>query len=294
MIQATALQARRGSRVVLRIEHLQLQPGSCVAVVGPNGAGKSTLLHLMSGALSPRTGHVDVHGLDPAKTSPRARAARMAVLTQQENASPFPVRDVLEMGLFAVPASSGGPKRAAAKWQDRTSGQRIDRMLDHLELTALAERPLDRLSGGQQRRVQLARVLLQAEAFAEAAPLPSGKPWILLDEPTDALDPRHALLVVDRLRRKANAGHGVLAVLHDLNLAAFMADRVLLIHEGRLLADGPPEGVLTPALLEQAYGCPFQRVPMPGNDAAGGTMRSMLQPLPHASFQRTAMHASIG
>ena len=189
----------------------------------------------------------------------------MAVLTQEEQSSPFRVQEVLAMGLYALPMQSGSQKR------------RIRRMMRALELLDLAERPLNRLSGGQQRRVHLARVLLQAEAFAALPEHQDSKPWILLDEPTDALDPRHAMLVLDVLRRQAKAGHGVLTVLHDLNLAAVLADRVLLLHEGRILADGSPAEILQPKLLQRAYGCPFQRQLL--RDAQG-LERPMVLPMP--------------
>lgn len=278
MIELTQVNAAHGRRTVLALDQLRLLPGQRVAVVGPNGAGKSTLLALLAGAMHPRQGRVRINGLNPATTPPGERARHMAVLTQHEHASPFAVRDILAMGLYALPKGPTRNARSATANSGLNPDARIVRILKELELTPLARRPLDRLSGGQQRRVHLARVLLQAEAFAAQASssqVSAAQPWILLDEPTDALDPRHALLVLDVLRRKAEQGHGLVAVLHDLNLAAALADRVVLLHEGRLLADGTPDVVLQPELLEKAYGCPFRRVLVPDGE---GQPRPVLLP----------------
>lgn len=253
MIRAEHLLLVRGGRPVLDLDALVLHTGRMMAVVGPNGAGKSTLCMALAGDLAPERGTVSVSGRDPGTMTHGQRARSMAILTQEESSGPFPVHEVLAMGAYASILTKA-QRHALAGETLRAHG-----------LAALADRPLDRLSGGQSRRVHLARVLLQAEAAYRSGVV---APWILADEPTDALDPRHAQWAMDALRREADRGRGVLVILHDLNLALRWADDALLLHAGRMLAHGPAARVLEPRMLERAYGVPFQRLALEGGGLA--------------------------
>lgn len=215
---------------------IAIRPGAVTVVVGPNGAGKSSLLKLMAGERKPTRGRVTLDGADLAGLAAPALARRRAVLPQAADvAFPFSVGEVVAIGLGG---GAGG----------RTSAH-VARLLARVDLPDFAARRYDSLSGGERQRVHLARVLGQLDSGDPTAPR-----YLLLDEPTSSLDLSHQLLVLRLARAHAAAGGGVLAVLHDLNLAAMVADRILLLAMGRILAEGPPEQVLTDAILAQGFG----------------------------------------
>jgi len=197
----------------------RLSPGELVVIVGPNGSGKSTLMRLLSGQGRPDSGSVRLDGHEIARLSPIERARRLAYLPQRtEVAWPITVADMVALGRFAF----GGAEVArgvgdAARW------------LDEVGCAALARRSTATLSGGELALVALARV------FAAEAPL------LLLDEPVAALDPRRQLDVMARLVARSRAGQGVAAVLHDLNLAAQFADRIVWMRAGRIVAESRPD-----------------------------------------------------
>lgn len=229
-LRATALTIRRGDRTVLRDVDIVVDNGELVCIAGPNGAGKSTLLAALAGDLTPVTGTVEVLG----EPIGGVRAARLATLRsflpqQHQVAFGFTAAEIVGMGL--APHRGNGPVR-------------VDDAMARLDVLALAHRTFRSLSGGEQARVALARVLVQAA------------PILLLDEPTAALDLRHQDLVMRIGREEAEAGRAVVVVVHDLNLAAAFAHRIVLVDDGRVLADGPPSDVLRPGLLEQAYRIP--------------------------------------
>ncbi|MGD9797273.1 MAG: heme ABC transporter ATP-binding protein [Acidimicrobiia bacterium] len=222
---------------------LDVHAGELVALIGPNGAGKSTLCRLLAGDLEPSTGSVDLFGRPGADHPRRARARLRAVLPQRSSPIAFPALDVVVMGRhpWLRPSAAPGPddfELATAAMEEVGVGD-------------LADRPFDRLSGGEQARVQLARVLVQQT------------PVLLLDEPTANLDLRHQHLVVAVARSRADAGVAVVAVLHDVALAAAYADRVVSLDQGRLVACGPPAEVLTGALLSDLYRHPVTTVAHP-------------------------------
>jgi iron complex transport system ATP-binding protein len=211
---------------------LTLAAGEMLAVVGPNGAGKSTLLSVLAGDLSVGSGMVSVGGRSVRRWRPAELALWRSVLPQHTTvAFPFTVAQVVAMG--------------RAPWAGMTSADEDEKAvaeaMAETEVTEFAERTFGTLSGGERARAALARVLAQRT------------PVLLLDEPTAALDLRHQDLVLSVAAERARAGAGVLAVLHDLNLAAAHADRVAVVAGGRLRACGPPASVLTSELLTEVY-----------------------------------------
>jgi iron complex transport system ATP-binding protein len=221
-----------GGRVLLADVSLRVGPGEVVALVGPNGAGKSTLLKVLAGDLAPNVGRVLLDERPLSAFRPRELALRRAVLPQQTVIQfAFTAREIVTMGR--------GPRRGH---DDEVV---VARTLAQTESLPIAERHYPSLSGGEQARVSLARVL------AQEAPL------LLLDEPTSALDPRHQQMVMDLARDVAASGGAVVAILHDLNLAASAADRIVLLHEGRVVADGAPWATLTETLLSDVFACPI-------------------------------------
>jgi len=230
MIAETSLSnvsVRLGDREVLRGVSLRAGPGECVGVVGPNGAGKSTLLRALAG-LAPRAGgEALLCDADPALLSPRARALRAAYLPQARPlAWGISVEALVGLGRFAA-----GPDPDAVHHALRACG-----------LEDLRQRRADRLSGGELARAHIAR------ALASQAPV------LIADEPTAALDPRHAFQVMELLAQHAARGGAVVAALHELSLAMRFCHRIAVVCEGAILAQGPPEATLTPALLRQAFG----------------------------------------
>ncbi|TNF61304.1 MAG: heme ABC transporter ATP-binding protein [Burkholderiales bacterium] len=236
----TELGVRVGERWLLRGVNLRLQAGQVGVVLGPNGAGKSTLLSVLAGLAAPQEGSVGIDG-QPVDPGSAARwAARRAVLPQDTAvAFDFSARDVVALGRY--------PHRLhPSRQEDRI----VADALSATDVAHLANRGVGHLSGGERLRVQLARVLAQIwEAPADGA-----SRWLLLDEPTAALDLQHQHEVLGLVHRWAREqGVGVLVVLHDLNLALRYADRVWVLQGGRLRATGAPEAVLTPALLESVW-----------------------------------------
>jgi iron complex transport system ATP-binding protein len=205
-----------------------LRPGAITAICGPNGAGKSSLLQCLAGLLAPEHGDAMLGGTALATIHARTRARAIGYLPQSgEVAWDLSVRNLVALG--RLPHGDRGEAH-------------VDAALAALDLETFSTRPLSTLSGGEKGRALLARVL-------------AGEPrWILADEPLAALDLGHQLALVAHLRRAAEAGAGVVLVLHDLALAMNHADRVLVLDRGRVAADGPPESALEPALIEQVWG----------------------------------------
>ena len=244
MIAAEGLTIRAGRRELLRGVTLQLLPGEVLAVVGPNGAGKSTLLRALTGELRPDTGAVMFEGRDLASWPPLALARRRAVVSQSA-ALAFPMTAAEVVALGRLPWH-GTP--AAAR-----DGAAVAEALAAAGVQRLAGQPHGTLSGGERQRVQVARALAQLHG----APRPAA---LLLDEPTSSLDVKHGAALLALLRRLAREGLAVLVVLHDLNEAAYVADRVAVLAEARLVMFGTPREVLRPALLGDIYGVPFREI----------------------------------
>ncbi len=236
MIAAEGVYAGYGGREVLRGVDLALGPGSLVALVGPNGAGKSTLLRCLAGLMRPARGRVTLDGTDLGSLDRARIARRIAVVPQaSETIFPFTVREIVALGRTA--------RLGALALARPSDAQAVDRALEDLELTALADRGIDEVSGGERQRAVLAMALAQEGDV------------LLLDEPTVHLDPAHQQATLELIRRLARyRSVAALAVLHDLNLASALADRVVVLHDGRVVAAGPPLEVMTAAHVAAVFG----------------------------------------
>ena len=219
---------------------LAVARGELLAVLGPNGAGKSTLLRCGSGGCGCSDGQVQLHGTELGGTSYRERARQLAVLPQQ-SALEFPlnVYDVVELG--RLPHQAGRAQDCLV----------VERLLQLFDLVGLAGRPYTQLSGGEKQRVQLARVIAQVIATADLEVIDGAV--LLLDEPVAALDLLHQRQLMELLRQLCAQGLSVLMVLHDINVAAAYADRLVFLKNGRLVASVTPEQAMDTALLGQVY-----------------------------------------
>jgi iron complex transport system ATP-binding protein len=226
---------------LLRDISLTVGVGEVVVLVGPNGAGKSSLLHLIAGDIEPASGRRELGGRIYGELTPGARARRIACLPQMSLLNfPYTVEEVVLLG--RIPHASG-------RRQDRLILQHVLAMTD---TAALAGRLYTQLSGGERQRAQLARILAQVEGDGAGGDSLSGK-LLLLDEPTSALDLAHQQQVLSAVRACAARGCAVIMVIHDLNLASAIADRLLVLDGGRQVALGPPAEVLTKELLRQVF-----------------------------------------
>lgn len=220
----------RGGQCVLGEVSTTIEPGAVTAVVGANGAGKSTLLRAMAGLVPTARGIVRVGPEAVSALSPAARARCLALVPQETQLSvAMPVAAVVAMGRYA---HGGG----------RPDHPTVVAAMARTDCQHLASRPFTQLSTGERRRVLMARALA-----TEAAVL-------LVDEPTANLDLAHARRVMVDLRVLAQAGHSVVVALHDLGEVSLVADRVLVLHDQRVLAAGTPAEVLTPALIRTVFG----------------------------------------
>lgn len=240
MIKAEEISVSYGTHHVLEQVSFEAKAESLLIVVGPNGAGKSTLMRALTGELSPAAGRVTLHGqkLDEIPSDYLARLR--AVLPQSSSlAFPFTVHEIVRFGLTALPALRNS---------DNVHGI-VEAMLDKVDLRGYGGRYFQELSGGEQQRVHLARVLCQVPN-----PVEDGVArFLMLDEPTSSLDIRHQLLTLNIARQFVEDGGGVIAILHDLNIAAMFADQIVVIFEGRIVATGSPKQVLTDALMRDVF-----------------------------------------
>ena len=229
LLTMRAASARLGGRTVLDGADLQVGGGELVALVGPNGAGKSSLIRVFAGLLPLSGGVARLDGEEVGRLSPRQRADRVAYLPQERRiAWNLPAVEVAALG---APFLSGLKALAAAR-----------AALDEVEVGHLADRGVAEMSGGERARVLLARAL--------ASPSRA----LLADEPIAGLDPVAQLMVMERLRARADGGQAVLVSLHDLPLAARFADRVVVLDHGGVAADASPLHALTPEVLQRVFG----------------------------------------
>lgn len=239
----------RGGCELLRDVSFTVARGELVAILGLNGVGKSTLLAAALGDLPLLGGTVQLCGHAPATLRARERARLVAVLPEAEPL-PYdvPVRDVIELGRYAHVGLLGrlGAADAAA----------VERAIEWTRSAPLLTRGINELSAGERQRVLLARALAQEPQL------------VLLDEPTAHLDPGRSQQVMQTLRERVDDGTlGVLAVLHEPNLAGHYADRIVLLERGGVLAQGTPRDVLRPELLARAYDVPFRSLADPEGGA---------------------------
>lgn len=243
-IRAEHVSVSFGAAQILHDVSLRVAAGEIVALVGPNGAGKSTLLAAIAGDVRPGAGRVVVGEQDAHAAPARVLARIRAVQLQESSLSfAFTTRAVVEMG--------------RAPWQGAEiaidDDDVVTTAMARSQVRHLAERRFPTLSGGEKARVSFARVLAQTT------------PVLLLDEPTAALDIRHQEAVLEEARACADAGCAVVVVLHDLSLAGAYADRIVLLAQGRVRADGTPRAVLTPGALTEVYGHPVDVVDHPNS-----------------------------
>lgn len=246
MLRAEQIAVSLRGRAILSNVTVDVPCGSVVAVLGPNGAGKSTLLRTLAGDIQPVRGRVTMAGRPLSQWTVRERARRRAVLPQ-ESALTFPFTCVEVVLLGRTPHRPDAPTA-----DERLADQLIARAaLELVGLGARADEPYATLSGGQRQLVHFARVLSQIWE-----PPATGGRCLLLDEPTASLDLRYQHLVLSCARRLAAEGTAVLAILHDLNLAAQYADSLVLLRDGGVIAHGTPRQVLRPSLLGEVFGVP--------------------------------------
>ena len=237
MIVTDDLTYQVGGRTTVDSVNISVMAGELVAVIGPNGAGKSTLVGLLAGDLRPAWGRASVAGHETRRArSPEMARARAVMPQHGEVRFPFTVYEVVMMGRHPHQGRWGTPSD-----RDR---QLVEDAMRQAEVWDLRDRVYRTLSGGEQRRTALAR------AFAQDTKV------MLLDEPTSSLDIRHRELVMALCRQKAGEGCAILAVLHDLNLAASYADRIVAMKEGRVAAVGTPRQVCGEAFLSGVFDHP--------------------------------------
>jgi iron complex transport system ATP-binding protein len=236
-LETSSLGVRIGAKALLEGVSLKIAPGESVALVGPNGAGKSTLLRAMSGEIGASDGAVSVKGRPPRSYAPPVLALHRAVLSQHVTvAFPFSVAEVVRMG--------AGARRGPAV------DVLVDRALGEVDMGNMHDRIIGTLSGGEQQRAHLARVLVQL-ACGEAE---HGPGILMLDEPTASLDLCHQLDLLTIVRRRGERGTTVITIMHDLNLAAMFAGRIVVLKGGKLAGDGPPAKIINDDTLERVFG----------------------------------------
>lgn len=226
-ISASGVSLEVDGNLLIDSVDLQVEPGELVSVAGPNGAGKTTLLRVLAGDSAPTAGAVVLADRPVAHLTHQELATLRSFLGQERTSGiPFSVSDVVAMG----------------GWLRGAGDDAVAQALRAMDLTALANRTVGTLSAGEHTRVELARILVQ------------DTPILLLDEPLTALDVSHQEQVMTHLRGLAQEGRAVVVVLHELNVAAAYADRIVLMRTGRALASGVPSEVLDPSTLSAVYG----------------------------------------
>ncbi|MEV6818056.1 ABC transporter ATP-binding protein [Nocardiopsis dassonvillei] len=233
MIELTDLTKTYGSQTVLDDVSLRIERGGVTSIIGPNGAGKSTMLTIIGRLLRADGGRVTVDGMDVATTPGRDLARRLSILRQENRfTARLTVRDLVGFGRY--PHSRG---RLTAECREQ-----IEAALGFLDLVPLADRFLDELSGGQRQRAYVAMVLCQDTDY------------VLLDEPLNNLDMKHAVSMMGQIRRAADAlGRTVVIVIHDINFASAYSDRIVAMRDGRVVHTGTPEEIMTPEVLRDVF-----------------------------------------
>ncbi len=237
MIETRDLSFHIAHRRLVHQINLTVTPGRLLAIVGPNGAGKTTLLKLLNRDLLPTSGEVRFHGKPLSGYKAAELARKRAVLSQQNQLSlPFTVQEVVMMGRY--PFHKDTPTSS--------DYDIVRKCLEKVDMLPFSGRLFPTLSGGEQQRVQLARVLAQIWQIQGA--------YLFLDEPTNGMDLKHQYHTLQIAKALTADHYGVVAVLHDLNMALQYADDLLILHNGTIAALGVPREVLTPEIIEQVFG----------------------------------------
>ncbi len=249
MLEGKNITYKVGPSTLLNDVSIWVEAGQLLAIVGPNGAGKSTLVKVLSGDLQAQHGHV-VFSSKPLKQWDRRKLARTRGIFSQELTLNFSFRvlEVVELGRY--PHFEG-----AARDRDH---EIVRAALEAVQMWSLRHRIYTTLSGGERQRVQLARVLAQIWEPVDGLPR-----LLIMDEPTNNLDRTHQHLLLRLARSFTQKGVGVLTVLHDLNLASQYADQVLLMNMGRCIAQGTPDQVLTPDMIQGVFNVSVKTIPHP-------------------------------
>ena len=255
ILRVEKLSVRLGNRSIVEDVNLCIESGEVVGLVGPNGSGKSTLLRAVS-ALVPTRGRVWLTGEPLERLDARGVALRAARVAQSPVVEPG-----LGLSVEEVVLTGRAPHIGRFRWESRRDHDATSEAMRRTSIDALAERLIAELSGGERQRVFLARALAQQPRL------------LLLDEPTANLDLGHQIRVLSLVRDLArDAGLAALAAIHDLELATRFCDRLLLLHRGHIVADGPPADVLRPHRLADVYG-----------------VRAAVEPNPHVSGLRVTV-----
>lgn len=253
MLESTKVSVCRGGKFLLEDVSFGVGGGCVLAVLGPNGAGKSTLVKVLTGEMKCEPGEVRIDGKSLADWGAGELAKRRAVLPQESQLRfPFRVLEVVMMGRTPHVRGRESP-------QDHEIAVQA---LEAVDLGDLAARNYLTLSGGEKQRVHFARALAQVWGAGKGC-----RGYLFLDEPVSALDPAHQHSVLEISARFAGAGNSVVAVLHDLNLAARYATHWLMLRRGKVLAFGPVEEVLCQGLIEEAYQVSATVIPGTREDA---------------------------
>lgn len=247
MLTLADIRVCREGREILRLDRLTVAPDQFTVILGHNGSGKSTLMKLLARQLVPDAGQVSLDGQPLAAYSQRVLGQKLAFLPQHlPEVAGLNVRELVGLGRF--------PWRGILRRWQRDDADIVDQAMVQTDILPFADHPLDQLSGGERQRAWIAMLLAQQS------------PVLLLDEPTSALDVSHQYASMALLRQLNQAsGRGVVVILHDINLAARYADRILALKQGRVIFDGSPEALLSSPLLSDLYGINIQLLDQPGH-----------------------------
>lgn len=227
---------------------MDINPGELIIAVGPNGAGKSTLMKMLSGEILPSLGTVSLNGIELSQWQLKHLARIMAVLPQHSELTfPFKVQEVVSLG--RIPHATG-------RQRDR---EIVGEILTRLDMDHLSQRDYTTLSGGEKQRTQIARIFAQIWDYQQEY-------FIFLDEPTSSLDLAHQQATLTIIKQLTAAGAGVFVILHDMNLAAQFADRLLLLHRGRIVSAGDPWSVLSRDNIKSVFELDVSIIPHPERD----------------------------
>ena len=246
MLKLRDIEVRRGERVTLALDELHLEGDRFTVILGHNGSGKSTLMNLLARQLEPTRGSLLLDDQPLSRFSARDFARRVAFLPQHlPDVAGLTVRELVRLGRFPWRGLLG-------RWRAEDHAA-VDQALAQTDVAHYAEQLADGLSGGERQRAWIAMLLAQHS------------PLLLLDEPTSALDLAHQYELMGLLRQlNRDSGRGIVAILHDINLTARHADRVIALKQGRIFFDGSPDELLDGPLLSQLYDIDIELIEQPG------------------------------